>query len=137
MKQIKQVSECAFTSLNNEQFKNERIKRNYGKWTSQQLVNTFSLAIMKTKWRLYLSLWSRQIRSFGTFSLFEICFFKFSIVSVFVTASSNWPPVVGVTEMVMLGGQPHPVEHGQVSFAISIFYITYTSTLKKGVNSRF
>lgn len=43
------------------------------------------------------------------------------MVSFLVTANSNWPPVVGVTEMVMLGpGQPHPDEHGQVSLAVSI-----------------
>lgn len=60
----------------------------------------------------YLSLCSKHILSFGTFNFLDISFLRLSIVSVLVTAKSNWPPVVGVTEIVIVDAeeflQPHP-----------------------------
>lgn len=62
-----------------------------------------------------LSRCSKHMRSLPTFSLFEMIFLRFSIVSVRSTVRSNWPPVVGVMLMVISSGsrtvvatQPHP-----------------------------
>ena len=68
-----------------------------------------------------LSRCSKQIRSFATFSLFEMIFLRFSTVSVRSTVRSNCPPVVGVMLIVISSGsrtvaatQPHPGCSGDV-----------------------